>query len=311
MPSTSIVRTIVFGAVFAAATSSGLLLICQDSSPQLSPRALFYREQTSSPSRTANPAPAKVHPVTKESGTSPTTPSTSTAPSGSTADASVKGVSLVSLETSEATAASPQVSHLGLRYSLLLVDKSSGDAKAVSSTQTFDEGQCFSLEFQSNRAGYLYVFNLGSSGAWRALLPTAEMPDEANFVPAFTTTRVPSAHCFGITRPAGAERLFVVLSRNPQDVNELNRSIRNGNTGNTAEPEPSGQHEGSGGGMMTIASNLNQAVQRFASLKGRDLEIQEVGDSKNLTGPAPAVYVVHTSATPSDKVMTEIQITHR
>jgi hypothetical protein len=68
-----------------------------------------------------------------------------------------------------------------------------------------------------------------------------------------------------------------------------------------------------------MVSNLNQEVQKIASLKGRDLEIQEVGGTGNSSAPAtensgapePAVYIVHTSATPSDKVVTEIHITHR
>jgi len=63
--------------------------------------------------------------------------------------------------------------------------------------------------------------------------------------------------------------------------------------------------------MMAMASNLTQAVQKIANLKSRDLEIQEVGGTKNTAEPVPAVYIVHTSATPSDKVTTEIQITHR
>ena len=68
-----------------------------------------------------------------------------------------------------------------------------------------------------------------------------------------------------------------------------------------------------------MVNNLNQEVQKIASLKGRDLEIQEVGGAKNSSAVPtensgtlePAVYIVHTSATPSDKVVTEIHITHR
>jgi hypothetical protein len=147
------------------------------------------------------------------------------------------------------------------------------------------------------------------------MLPTVEMSDEGNFVPALTTMRVPATHCFRISGPPGTERLFVVLSRNPQEVNELNRSIRNGAAG---EPEHPPKQD-AGGAVLAMVNNLNQEVQKLASLKGRDLEIQEVGGTKNSSAAPtensgalePAVYIVHTSATPSDKVVTEIQITHR
>jgi hypothetical protein len=133
------------------------------------------------------------------------------------------------------------------------------------------------------------------------------MSDEGNFVAALTTVRVPATHCFRIFGPAGSEHLFVALSRNPQEVNELNRSIRNGAGG---EPQQPSQPDG-GGAVLAMVNNLNQEVQKMASLKGRDLEIQEVGATENSGAPDPAVYIVHTSATPSDKVVTEIHITHR
>lgn len=305
MPSTSFIRTSAVGAVLTAVLGGNLILFCQESPSQLSPRALFYREQTSGQNHRTNAALPKGHQVVKESG-APKTLNSSTAP-GSAPEASTKNGSLAPVETSSAATKNPEVSHLGLRYSLLLVDKTTGDAKAVSSDQVFNQGECFGLEFQSNRSGYLYVFNLGSSGAWKPLLPTSEMPDEANFIPAYTSMRVPSTHCFRVTAPAGDEHLFVVLSRNPQEVNELNRSIRNQNTGETPPSHPAE----TGGDVMTLASALNQAVQKIANLKSRDLEVQEVGETKNASEPAHAVYVVHTSATPSDKVTTEIKITHR
>jgi hypothetical protein len=133
------------------------------------------------------------------------------------------------------------------------------------------------------------------------------MPEERNFLPAFTTQRVPSSHCYRISAPSGTEHLFVVLSRNPQDVDELNRNIRDGHT---AGGQPSTAPD-AGASLAIMAGNLNQTVQKLASLKGRDLDVEEVGGSKNLAESSPAVYVVHTSDTPSDRVTTEIKITHR
>lgn len=314
MPSTSFLfKTALCGATLVAAISGSLSLWGQDLSQQLSPRELYYREPAPDQEKHAPVASAKKHVVAKATEESPKTVNGSLAPKGPAEE--VTEVNSPSVKKANTVSPNPEVSHLGLRYSLLLVDKTTGNAKPVSSSQTFYEGECLSLEFQSNRSGYLYVFNLGSSGAWRPMLPTAEMSDEGNFVSALTTTRVPATHCFRISGPPGSEHLFVVLSRNPQEVDELNRSIRNGAAG---EPEHPPQQD-AGGTVVAMVNSLNQEVQKLASLKGRDLEIQEVGGTKNSTSPAaedfgalePAVYIVHTSATPSDKVVTEIHITHR
>jgi hypothetical protein len=302
MPSISSVRAGISAIVVTGVISSGLFVWCQQPSSQLSPRELFYREQLSEHHQRVPATPAKSHPVSGQTAGAQKVPGN---PAISPGPPEVNSAALV--ETSSATKASPEVSHLGLRYRLLSVDKATGDTTPVSSSQMFEQGDCFSLEFESNRSGYLYVFNLGSSGAWRPLLPRVEMPEEINFVPAFTTQRVPSSHCFRISGPPGEEHLFVVLSRNPQEVDELNQSIRNGSTGESAPSHPSATPAGT----MMMASNLNQAVQKIASLKGRDLEIQEVGGIKNSAENTPAVYVVHTSTAPTDKVVTEIQIKHR
>jgi hypothetical protein len=307
MLTTSPIKLSLFPLLLVAAMTGSLILCSQEPSSQLSPRELFYREQASGIHQMPSAAPAKGRAAAQATAISQKTPSSAAAPSGPTEEGSGKNATLAPVETSTATKTNPEVPHLGLRYSLLLVDKTTGETKPVSSNQVFDQGECFSFEFQSNRSGYLYVFNLGSSGTWKPLLPTAEMPEEGNFAPAFTTMRVPSSHCFRIAGPPGGEHLFVVLSRNPQDVNELNQSIRNGRGGGTEQSHP----DEAGGGMMATASSLTQAVQKIASLKGRDLEVQEVGGIKNGDEPTPAVYIVHTSATPADKVMTEIQITHR
>jgi len=302
MLATSVNKSSLFALVIVAATSGSLMLWSQEPSSQLSPRELFYREQVSATTPKASTVSSRSRPTSKDTGVSQKTDLAVPAGSG---EESGKNATLASAETSGAAKTNPEVTHLGLRYSLLLVDKTTAETKPASRSQVFDQGDCFSLEFQSNRSSYLYVFNLGSSGAWKPLLPTAAIPEEGNFIPAFTTMRVPSSHCFRIAGPPGVEHLFVVLSRNPQDVNDLNQSIRNSRGG---EPQPS-PPEQAGGQMM--ASNLTQAVQKIANLKSRDLEIQEVGGTKKSTEPALAVYIVHTSATPSDKVTTEIQITHR
>jgi hypothetical protein len=305
MLTTSAIKSSLFALAVIAATSGSLTIWSQEPPSQLSPRELFYREKVSATAQKPSSASSRSRATSRDTGVTPKTGLA--APPASGEEGSGKNTALAPVETSTVAKTNPEVTHLGLRYSLLMVDKTTAEAKPVSPSEVFDQGDCFSLEFQSNRSSYLYVFNLGSSGAWKALLPTPAMPEEGNFLPAFTTIRVPSSHCFRVSAPSGVEHLFVVLARNPQDVNELNQSIKNSRGG---EPQPSPPDQ-TGAQMMAMASNLTQAVQKIANLKSRDLEIQEVGGTKNTAEPVPAVYIVHTSATPSDKVTTEIQITHR
>lgn len=304
MQSTAYRSTRLLGIALTVTLICSMVLWCQDAAPQLSPRDLFYREPEPAQNKRPPSPPAKKPAASKQTVAAQKPPVTSPAPQASETENIANGALL---EKITAVTKEPEVTHLGLRYSVLLVDKTNGNRKPVSASQSFAEGECLGLEIQSNRSGYLYVFNLGSSGAWRPLLPTKEMPDEGNFVEGLSPVRIPATHCFGITGPPGSERLFVVLSRNAQEVNDLNRTIRNEAGGKPENPSP---HE-TGGTVLAMADNLNQAVQKLASLKGRDLEVEEVAVANKSTAPDPAVYVVHTSDTPADKVVTEIDIKHQ
>ena len=304
MLTTAYRRARLLGFALTLAMFGSFVLWCQEPAPQLSARDLFYRQAAPAQSKRPAVPPAKKPSAPTQTATAQKPPVAPAAPQ-STGEEKVANGAL--LEKISAVAKEPEVTHLGLRYSMLLVDKTTGNAKPVSANQTFDEGECLSLDIQSNRSGYLYVFNLGSSGAWKPLLPTKEMPDEGNFVEGLTPVRIPATHCFRITGPPGSERLFVVLSRNPQDVNELNQSIKNQAGTKTDNPPAAAP----GAALTTMAQNLNEVVQKLANLKSRDLEVEEVAAVQNSAANDPAVYVVHTSDTPSDKVVTEIDIKHQ
>ncbi len=113
----------------------------------------------------------------------------------------------------EATATPTAAAHrLGLRYDLLKMDPTTRKAQAVDPDQNFKEGDCFAVEFTPNRSGQLYVFNLGSSGESRALMPSPAMPNETGAVQANVTVRIPREFCFQLDGKRGVETLTVAIA---------------------------------------------------------------------------------------------------
>src|SRR5579863_7181414 len=200
--------------------------LSQDSSSSLNARALFYREQQDNdklpPVPASRPAAKKTSaPAAGKSETPPRTTQASVQPEGSHGGAAIVPVSMA-------------VNHLGLRYNILLVD-SQGNATPVDSDRNFHPADCVQIEFFPNRSGYLYVIEQGSSKKWQPLLPSPDMPDEANIARSYTAVRVPQKYCFEIGDPPGEERFFIVLSRNPEDIWDLHDAIK---SGRTSEPAP-------------------------------------------------------------------------
>ncbi|MBI4875963.1 MAG: DUF4384 domain-containing protein [Acidobacteria bacterium] len=254
--------------------------LCQERPGELTARTLFYREQPDEdklpPVPEAKPAAApKARPARK-------TPS----------------------------AAIPVVQHLGLAYFLLLIDPRSGKSETVAAERTFKSGECLALEFEANRSGYLYVLEQGSSGKWLSLFPSALMPGESNVVRARSVVRVPARHCFEIEGVPGAERIFIVLSRNPEDLADLHRAIRTGGAGETS-PAPLAP-AGRTGTTVLAMNRIDREIARMAGdLRGRDLRIKRIEQPEAAGEPPNSVYVVNASSTPSDRVVTEIRIQHR
>jgi hypothetical protein len=267
---------------------------------ELSARALFYREQ---------PDQDKLPPVA-EAKPAPTAKPTAAARPPKPAKTPQPVAQQKQREPRTSVPVIPVVQNLGLRYNVMLVDTASGAAQPADPERKFRRGECLALEFEANRSGYLYVLEQGSSGRWQPLFPSEQMPDESNIVRARTRVRVPSNHCFQIEDPPGVERMFVVLSRNPEDLYDLHQAIRGGQGGTTA-PVPAGGAQTPP--VMLAMARLNREVDRFAAdLRSRDLKIVKIARPEAAGEPANSVYVVNAStAAPADRVVTEIRIDHR
>ena len=196
----------------------------------------------------------------------------------------------------------PGVQHVGLRYNILLVDSRTGDTVPVATERVFQPGDCLAMEFEGNHRSYLYVLEQGSSGTWKPLLPSPEMPDETNILLPLVALRVPARHCFSVEGPPGVERIFVVLSREPGDVDALQQSIMKSKGSKDSDP--------SSATVLLTQNSLDQEVDRMR-LQTRDLKIEEVAQPIAGKGTPHSVYVVNVSSVSPNAVVTEIQIHHQ
>jgi hypothetical protein len=104
---------------------------------------------------------------------------------------------------------SPAPTSPGLRVWLAAADDPAG-TKRLSPQQTFKTGDRFRLWMESNRNGYIYLLNVGTSGTTRVMFPRA---GQDNRISARKAMALSSALVFG--EPAGTEQLVAVLSAEP------------------------------------------------------------------------------------------------
>jgi hypothetical protein len=206
------------------------------------------------------------------------------------------------------TPVSMEAMHLGLRYNLVLVDADSGRAQPAAPDRTFRVGECFAIELESNRAGFLYVLAKQSSGSWHPLIPSTEsdMATESNVIVPGKKVRVPLQHCFELQNPPGVETLFVVLSREPRDSFELYENM------NAPGPAPNAPRRPAAAVQVADAGVTDGAVARMREQFGtRDISIKRVSQPLAAAEPPESVYVVNSSSSPSSNVAAQIEVHHR
>ena len=277
---------------------------CQQPPSDLKARTLFYRENADNdrqpPASATKPRKEKKTDASKRAsvtGTAAAPESAGSEPNNTNASIP-NGPAAGGAEGKDAgPAATPAVQNLGLRYNLLLVDAGSNEVKeAVSPSHNFQEGDRVAIELMPNRSGYLYVLEQGSSGKWIPLFPNSKLPDESNEVTAWHTLRVPKSRPFVIKPPKGEERVFVILTRNRANINQLQESIRKEN----------GEEPG-----LLLAENVDRIKgESEKRLETRDLEIDTVDHPQSASEPPYSVYVTNVSDVAFDELSVEIQIKH-
>ena len=239
-------------------------------------------QRTSTAGKGAKPAPAVAQSAGTQSGRVPVTPGAAVEAAG--------------------------VPHLGFRYTLALVNQTSGKAVAVDPDRDFHKGECVRIEVESNQSGYLYVLAKQSSGGWLPLFPSSEMPDESNVADPGQKVRAPKDYCFEIGDPPGTETLFVVLSRSPRDFFDLYDAIKSPATAAPANTSKSPANPV----QLADARMVNSAVEKMATTFGtRDLVIKKVTPGADKQDTDYSVYVVNGSDKPSSTVVKKVEIRHR
>jgi hypothetical protein len=194
-----------------------------NSSDQLSARELYYKETASD--EKMPPITRKVSkPVKKVVEAKKSEAPSQTGQSQAAVQKPDNAVN-VSLRHVDDTQPPPAVSHLGLRYRLLMIDKATNVSHPVDSDSVFHSGDCLALELEPNRAGYLYVLAKESNGNWHPLFPSPEMENEPETVQGYSKERAPQHYCYELDEQPGDEHLYVILSRNPEQVKELHFAL--------------------------------------------------------------------------------------
>jgi len=210
---------------------------------------------------------------------------------------------------------------LGMRYSVLKRN-AAGAYQEVDADTTFHSGDRIRLEAQANSTGYLYVVAQGSSGNWQVLFPSREVSNGSNLVHRGETRLVPGGNQgqFVFDQQAGSEKLFFVLSRQPeQSLEKLIYSM----SGQTAPADPAVVKPAAlpNRVLMAQATIGDDVISRIrGQVTGRDLVFEKV-DNEKVVGanerPAggdvkieTAAYVVSRNTAPDARLVVDLKLKH-
>jgi hypothetical protein len=194
---------------------------------------------------------------------------------------------------------------LGLRYSFLR--NAGGDEyREVDPDTVFHSGDRIRVAVQSNGEGYLYIVMKGASGTWKVLFPSAEVADGSNRVAAGRQTLIPPPpDRFAFDEQAGEERLFIVLSRQPEP--SLEKLIYSLGSASPTANEPPKQL------LSTSLAPVDDAlVGRLRNqVYARDLIFEKVDDATPGDKKEKAVYVVNPTGSPESRLVADVTLKHR
>jgi hypothetical protein len=215
----------------------------------------------------------------------------------------------------------PASGPLGMRYSVLKRN-TAGEYQEVDADTVFHSGDRIRLEAQANSTGYLYVVAQGSSGNWQVLFPSREVSNGSNQVHRGETRLVPGGNQgqFVFDEQAGTEKLFFVLSRQPeQSLDKLIYSMG----GQTAPADPTVVKPAEPNRvLMAQATVSDDVIARIRSqMQSRDLIFEKVENEKVVSqNAAPAsgqvkietaAYVVNRSSAPDARLVVDLKLKHQ
>ena len=191
---------------------------------------------------------------------------------------------------------------LGLRYSILKRGADNQFAEVAADTM-FKTGDRVRFQVKTNTTGYLYIVMQGSSGTWKLLFPASEVAGGSNLVQPGESRTVPSGDRgqFVFDEQAGTEKLFVVLTRQPEpDLDKLIYAM--GGPQTTTESRN-----------VVLAGNTvsDEMVNRLRKeMASRDL-VFETSDQDPTGKPEKAAYVANPSKAADARLVVDISLHHQ
>ena len=145
------------------------------------------------------------------------------------------------------------------------------------------------LGLETNDTGYLYIVHRQASGLWRRVFPTSEIEGGNHFIRSGVSYPIPPEEGLELQFAAGAERFFLVLSREPVKELEVLVSPRQPEGTVSAAPAPE------------IPDAVVEAVRKL--VPNKDLVTERDAAEKT-------VYVVNRTGQPESVVVSELRVSH-
>ena len=185
-------------------------------------------------------------------------------------------------KTQKSSQVAKKEQYMGISYWINLVD-ANGKTTRVDPNRTFKSGERIQLTIESNRDGYLYVLNVGSSGNSHMLFPNPGVV--SNRVVAGLPHTVPFNNYMRFDNNPGEELVLLMLS-----------------------PKPLGNLTPSTPAYGPLNNQQTQQYTQVARAKGaKDIVLETDSYSAQ-----PATYVVAPVSSLNDKVLTmRIKLKHR
>jgi hypothetical protein len=284
---------------------------------QFSARELFYyappAAKTPAPAHAPSPAPApkaaapRPQPVHVDS-TPPPAPGPSSGASQPAASGQLPGGGRIL--TAAATAPAPTAGPpLGLKYTILKLVN--GDMVEVAPDTVFHAGDRIRFNVETNGPGYLYIVSQGSSGTWKPLFPSSDVDEGSNRVEGFHSYTMPPKSRMYFDEQPGAEKVFLMLSREPEpDLEKIIYSLQGGTTKQVSQPEapkPSGSAQ-----VLTASAAIdNSMVGHLRDAYARDLIVETISETTPGDRKEKAVYVVNPTGSANSRVVADLVLVHR
>lgn len=292
----------------------------QEPEAGLTPRQLFFTTRpapTAIPKASESPAatsaksetvpPATTRRTTKRMGTRPKTVEAAT---------SLPGATESPMRTAQPPAATPAtpaniVPYLGLRYSILQPD-SRGEWAEVDPEKVFRSGERFRMKLTANDAAYLYVVHQAAQGYWDVLIPARETEHGPQRVEAQKQIFLPGeAHSeyFYFDPQPGAERLFIVLTKEPQgDLGSLLETVRQ------RKSSPAGQSAANRTEkpLSATSGSVSDADMNTlrTKLQSRGIKIGRENARSSSSAGENGVYIVNIGTSADTRVIADITLKH-